>query len=453
MKQTEKNIAGLNAPVLGELRMDKTMKKIVILIFGVCVLLLQACDGNKFLQDALEKLNPPSPAPSKDIAWDDNVVYINPKDKIIDATMGVISGLFSNNGSSIWPRSDITGNGPSSARQMWRVDSADEENYPAGTITTILSANSSPTTAVATGGTLGNVITLIFTTGTAVGDDITDATYSFILTPNAFYGPDSAALTEDMPFEFKLVMPTSTVYGQKWVEKNMYVPIRTTWAAGSAAAGAATGSTATIEEVVDWMIADAGSRAAAAAEARLTGYKSPFNFDDPSGSMSVLSWEPTPDLSKGWARLKNYKLVLTPIYDPDDGDETFVPVAISAPVEFMSNVGSVAVAIEAAVKAGSFGQDPGGSPPPSADPTTGYPAYIQHGGTADVSGILSAGTAAWHMINALGLQSLIGKDQVMGGSKLENETSQQELTLLLGQGTDGSPIDSLTFKVWVKSSP
>jgi hypothetical protein len=423
--------------------MNKTMKKIALLLFCVYPL-FQSCESS-FLKSAIEALHP-VPGVFVGMQWDnENIIYINPHTSMIEGTMGVISGIFQNSGKRIWPDTDLKDNGPenSAGKRAWKLTSSDEVNYPAGTLISILRNNESPSTANGAG---GDLITLNFGNGSVSLGDYDDpdfvpnvVKFSFILTPNAFHGADSVSLTKDTSIDFNLLMPTSTVYGQKWVERNMYGTISTTWgAAGTNAADPAAG-----------MIETAGSLAAYAAEERLKEYTAgtlAFEFDNPDagGSMAVLSWEPTPDLSRGWARLRNYKLVLTPIRDKYEYEEPFAPVAISAPVTFMSNVGSVAMAIEDAIAAGTFGTKPTGAESPAPD-QTGYPYYIQYAGT---EGVEPSGSLA---VNKL-ISELKFTGAIYGSLSclpLENKTSQQTLTIILGPGTDYSPENTLTFKVWV----
>ena len=203
----------------------------------------------------------------------------------------------------------------------------------------------------------------------------------------------------------------------------------------------------TVNEVTDWL-----SGYTATADPSLT-----FEFDnsDPnnSGSLAVKSWNPEPDLSLGWAPLKNYSLVLTPIHDTDDTDPSFAPVTISVPIEFTSYVGSVVTAVKDAMAAGTFGQDPNPDPPYEPEPgDTGYPYYIQHLGDADdPEGLGSGSVAVGSMATGIGFQNLVPLANI-STSPLANSTGQQQLTITFGPGADNSPANTLTFTVWVKAA-
>jgi hypothetical protein len=452
--------------------MNKVTVKIRLLLFCVCAApLFQACESD-FLKSAMETLNP-SPKVFVGMKWSDsNEIYLNPNDASIAGTMGVVSGIFLNGGKRVWPIHDLKDNG-AKGKRAWSIKSHDEENYPASTITSILESNDSPSTETING-IPGDTITLIFESGPGVVE-ITDpdsyppegVTYSFILTPNAFYGADIAALSTDtLTREFKLIKPTSTVYGKHWLERYMYGTVSTSWAEGTLGASLVGTDAASVMAA---MVADAGSKAAVYAEERLNAYayteagSLTFAFDNESaGSMSVVSWENTPDLSLGWASLKSYALALSPIRDEiEEEEEPFAPVSISVPVLFTSNVGFVVSAVKDAMAAGTFGQDPEDEPTVT-DNTTGYPAYIQHlGDIADLAGTASGNAAVLYMIEKLldpessnsgdDVDAFLNVPQVEC-SPLENKTSAQTLTIVFGPGTDGSPTNTLTFKVWVKEA-
>jgi hypothetical protein len=444
--------------------MNKATVKITLLLFCLCAApLFQACETD-FLKNAMEALNP-SPKVFIGMKWsDNNEVYLNPNNGSIAGTMSVVSGIFLNGGKRVWPIQDLKDNG-AKGKLAWSIKSHDEKNYPAGTITDILEANNSPSTETVNG-IPGDTITLIFESAASVVD-ITDpdtyptegVTYSFILTPNAFYGADMAALSTDtLTHDFKLIKPTSTVYGKHWLERYMYGTVSTSWAEGG-------GPTETdAAAVMAAMIADAGSKAAVYADERLNAYADPGSYDtltfvfdnESTGSMSVVSWENAPDLSLGWAPLKSYALALSPIRDASEDVEPFAPVSISVPVMFTSNVGSVASAVKAAMAAGTFSKDPYEVEQPPGS-TTGYPDYIQHlGDTVDPDGIVSGSVAVFYMIGELlgaseNVGVLLNSPQVEC-SPLQNSTGTQTLTIVFGPGTDGSPTNTLSFTVWVKEA-
>ena len=447
--------------------MNKATMKITLLLFGVCVPLFQSCESS-FLKSAMEALNP-IPSVFAGMQWSsENEIYINPKDFSISGTMSAISGVFVNGGKQIWPIQDLKDHGGLNGKRAWRIESSDKVNYPAGSITSIL-APGSPFVGGSVG-IKGDSITLAFEAGSAVMDTFVNAvpsgelfpaggvTFSFILTPNAFFGADAALLvTDTLTRNFKLVVPTSTVYGKLWVERHMYGTISSSW--GKAADDIGSGSGLTSKEAQ--MKENAGSLAVNDVNDWLDGYEntiSPhltFEFDnsDPnnSGSLAVKSWNPEPDLSLGWAPLQNYSLVLTPIRDYDEGDQPFAPVTISVPVKFTSDVGSLVTAVKDAMAAGTFGQDPADGP--TTTDATGYPAYIQRLDDAtDPDGIISGSVAVNAMINGINFQGLVPPANI-STSPLQNRTSQQQLTIMFGQGTDSSPGNTLTFTVWVQSSP
>ncbi|MDR3356689.1 MAG: hypothetical protein LBO04_05810 [Spirochaetaceae bacterium] len=431
--------------------MNKTVKKITLFMLGVCAVpLFHACESS-YLKSAMEALNP-IPKVFSGMKWGDgNIVYVSPKNFSIAGTMGgVITGLFLNGGKRIWPNTDLQDK--DNGKDAWRLVSSKEEDYPAGSIAAILKTNKSPSTAGTTG-VSGDAITLLFgTAGGGIGYDFTGfpasgVKFSFILTPNAFHGADSASLSTDtLTRDFSLLMPTSTVYGKHWMEKHMYGTISAKW--GEDAGGGSVQPGSTKADFIAGMISAAGSKAAAGAGAWLTVYGSTdFEFaDDPAGngSLSVISWETPPELSKGWANLQNYALQLTPIHDTSDTGEPFEPVRISVPVVFTSNVGSVSKAINAAIAAGTFGGDPNNDT---------FPKVLEHMGDADdPDGSKSGSIAINTLIGSLGfsVSSVLGSPPNIETSTLQNRTSQQTLTLTLGPGADESPANTLTFKVWVK---
>jgi hypothetical protein len=427
------------------------------------MLLFQSCESS-FLKNAVETLNP-IPKVFTGMQWStDNEVYINPNDFSIDGTMmGGVSGIFVNGGKKIWPIRDMKDNGPTVGKRAWSVKSSDEQNYPASIITAILKNNSSPSTGAGTVAAVpGDAITLNFGTQGLFMKNFVDSTlntsgeefpargvkFSFLLTPTAFYGADSAALaTDTLIYDFKLIKPASTVYGKHWLERYMYGTVSTSWTNG-------TGDP-------DLMKAHAEGQVATAVKARLglydTGNK--FEFDDPAApgvptttAISVYSWEPKPDLSLGWAPLKNYALALSPIHDSNEGGESFAPVTVSVPVVFTSNVGSVVNAVKDAIAAGTFGKDPDSVTTSPTEPT-GYPDYIQHlGDTDDPDGIASGTAAVLKMIEKVGFTvgSVLGTPQVECSS-LKNRTGAQTLTITFGPGADGSPVNTLSFTVWVNA--
>ena len=445
--------------------MNKTIAKIGSAMLCVCAaLLFHACESS-FLKGAMEALNP-SPSVFSGMQWgSENEIYINPKDFSISGAMSAISGVFINGGKQIWPIQDMKDHGGLNGKRAWRIESSDKVNYPAGSITASL-APGSPFVGGSVG-IKGDSITLAFEAGSAGMDTFVNAapsgdpfpaggvTFSFILTPNAFFGADVALLaTDTLTRNFKLVVPASTVYGKLWVERHMYGTISSSWGkaatdidgsglAGTEAQMKENAGSLTVNEVTDWL-----NGYAATAAPSLT-----FEFDnsdpDNPGSLAVNSWNPEPDLSLGWAPLKNYSLVLTPIHDTDDTDPSFAPVTISVPIEFTSYVGSVVTAVKDAMAAGTFGQDPN----PAYEPKpgdTGYPYYIQHlGNTDDAEGIVSGSVAVDAMIGSIGFQNLVTN---ISTSPLANSTGQQQLTITFGPGADNSPANTLTFTVWVKAA-
>ncbi|MDR2343936.1 MAG: hypothetical protein LBD86_05335, partial [Spirochaetaceae bacterium] len=224
--------------------MNKTTIKKTLLLFGVCAapLLFQACESS-FLKSAMEALNP-IPDVFVGMDWgDENSVYINPGSKSIDGTLGVVSGVFLNGGKSIWPNYDLAASGPNSSKKAWSIVSSDETNFPAGSLVTMLTNNSSPSSAIA-GGIPGELITLSFGTEalcmenfvntlTLLGSETGQVTYSFILTPAAFHGADSASMsTNTLTRNFNLILPTYTGYGKQWLERYMYGTISASWTEG-----------------------------------------------------------------------------------------------------------------------------------------------------------------------------------------------------------------------------
>jgi hypothetical protein len=447
--------------------MNKTIAKIASAMLCVCAaLLFHACESS-FLKGAMEALNP-SPSVFAGMQWSsENEIYINPKDFSISGTMSAISGVFVNGGKQIWPIQDMKDHGGLNGKRAWRIESSDKVNYPAGSITSIL-APGSPFVGGSVG-IKGDSITLAFEAGSAVMDTFVNAapsdepfpaggvTFSFILTPNAFFGADVTLLaTDTLTRNFKLVVPTSTVYGKLWLERHMYGTISSSW--GKAATDIGDSGLAGTEAQ---MKENAGSLAVNDVTAWLDGYAATvdpgltFEFDnsdpDKLGSLAVNSWNPAPDLSQGWAPLKNYSLVLTPIRDSAETEQPFAPVTISVPIEFTSNVGSVVTAVKDAIEAGTFGQEPNPDSPYDPGPgDTGYPYYIQHlGDIEDADGTVSGSVAVDAMITGINFQGLV---QTISTLPLANSTGQQQLTITFGPGADGSPANKLTFTVWVNAA-
>jgi hypothetical protein len=365
VRRIEKNRAGLKAPVLGELKMNKTMKEIALLLFGVCVLLLQACEGNKFLESAAEKLNPPSPSPVS-MDWEPDNIYINPKEKSIDGATGMITGTYRNGGQKIWFKKTSSLNG------VWKLVSSDEENYPAGSIAAILTNNTSPSTH---NGTLGNMITLNFAADTsAVGSiiNVDDGTgsgsvistafatpdaggvkYSFILTPSAFTGADATTVTDNLRHDFSLIMPSYAGYAKQALERFEYGSISVSWEAGSLAIVAAnSGIEPTNDDIAAEMEVIAVGSITTNVETQLKNI-----FEDPDvdkfifgGGDMIAGWQPTLasvissviKAGSGSVDLRNYRLSLSKFtYEDSGGEGDDPPVEVQAtivvPVEFINN--------------------------------------------------------------------------------------------------------------------
>jgi predicted nucleotidyltransferase len=353
VRRIEKNRAGLKAPVFGELKMNKTMKKIVLLL--VCVLLLQACEGNKFLESAAEKLNPSSPPLVVSMDWEPDNIYINPKDKSIDGVTGMITGTYRNGGKKIWFKKTSS----LSQEVDWNLVSSAEESYPAGSITTILVANTSPSTH---NGTLGTIITLNFAADTSAVESIINVDdgsgstvistafvkpdeggvkYSFILTPKAFTGAEARTVTDNLRHDFRLIMPSYAGYAKQALERFEYDSISVSWKAGSLAFETKyPGNEPTDGDIAVEMEVIAGSLAAIAVENKLkTIFTVAVDFysDETSWKPSLASDIISHVISAGSGTVYPDNYELSPFKFTYNVDGSEAQAAIVVPVKFIND--------------------------------------------------------------------------------------------------------------------
>jgi hypothetical protein len=349
---------------------SRTKKQAAVLALAVCLSLILGCE-NEFMKKAAEALSPNQPVKGFNLEWNTDVVYIDP---LSGTLAGTISGLWDNAGKQVWFSKDIAyereWDVPKPAKELAYEQSAD--GFPpgyitAGSITALLSAGTPPHT------TDGDKIEMILSGSAAIIDTTAfdptpyqngGVTYSFILYPNAFYGPDrNNVISEKLEHSFRLELPTKTSYSARVkIEKAEYGSISVSWAEGSAYENA--------QDAWDGMKAIAGSYAAASALQAVqdwdpgnwawtdgTGYSGVVvgvPGTDPPEALAAVSWNNQPDTSKSYAVYDKYAITLSPYYYTDEAATGPVQAVVSMPIEFTSDVGNTVSAIKIVEKAGSF---------------------------------------------------------------------------------------------------
>ena len=314
--------------------MNKPIKKIIKKISLLCVCaapLFHACESD-FLKSAEEKLVPNVPKPAK-MNWDYNKIYINPESYVIDANVGVMKGNISTSG-NVWFKSNL----PSTQGGYWSItgDGANEAGpYFAGSVAALLNGGTPST------GTKSSTVTLNFgTTGTCLtgidqgGFPAGGLPLSFILTPYAFAGGDSASLiTDNLTHDFKLVLPaTKTEYAKAYLERyDFTTSIEVSLAVVNfTEAGDEAGSISAMQEY-------AGSMAAVTAVGSVS-LLLPNATAAGTWGAEVRSWDPSPDKviqafmnDTGTPQNADYTLTLSLYYDAEGQT---LPVKVFMPVQF-----------------------------------------------------------------------------------------------------------------------
>jgi hypothetical protein len=211
--------------------MNKTVKKIALLLFCLCaVTLFQACESD-FLQSASEKLIP-EVLKSPLMTWDSTKIYINPQSYGIDGmmSMAAMSGQLSDTTKNVWFKSTAFTEG-----NEWILSDSNGNDEIVNSVAAIIGNPGS----LSTGGNQSRAITLNFgtvasyiesfagtlETGSFVPHQLftEGLSLSFILTPRAFTGPDSGLLvTDSLVHNFTLVIPTYAEYAKQAIEKFEY---------------------------------------------------------------------------------------------------------------------------------------------------------------------------------------------------------------------------------------
>ncbi|MDR2659350.1 MAG: hypothetical protein LBC27_05100 [Spirochaetaceae bacterium] len=332
---------------------------VFVLVLGFTALVFSACE-NDFMKKAFDTIAGPVPVIPAPIEWNTNVVYVDP---LSGTLAGTLYAVLNNGGRRIWFAKDQT-NQPAAKRWEFKVNTPPPDGgalITAGSLITFLRPSNVPLV------TDGDLMELNLYSEDLDQDFISQAdspdgvSCSFILYPEALYGADRDTVSiETATLNFKVERPSVTVYAKYVIEKAEYGSISVTWAEGSASAALKDPPPDDFEGAVkNEMMNLAGSLAAGSAGfvggAWANTWESDFTFGD-AGSLSAVAWISPPSqlMAKGWAPYKKYAIELSPFFYASDGAASAVSPQISAPVEFVSDVGLAAILISAAAEAGSF---------------------------------------------------------------------------------------------------
>jgi hypothetical protein len=327
--------------------------------FALCfaALVFAACE-NEFMKKAFDTLSGPVEVVPAPINWSTNVVYVDP---LSGTLSGTVTAVLNNGGKRIW-FTKVQDNQPV---KQWEFTANDPtQTIIAGSLAMFLKPDNLPVTSN------GDTMTLNFfsdSLDTANLDALNSpgVPCSFILYPEALYGSDRDSIAiETATLNFRVERPDMTMYAKYVIDKEEYGSISVSWEEGSQSivdaaisGGGSPPEVITDDEIRAEMQRIAGSLAANFADEAAIKWDSDFvtNFVADPGSLSVLSWVSPPNLSKGWAPYKKYAIELNPIiYSNSPAAGALVSPVISAPIQFVSDVGSAASLIKAASDAGSF---------------------------------------------------------------------------------------------------
>jgi hypothetical protein len=381
---------------------------------GLAALIFTAC-GNDFMEKAFSTLSGPEVVIPAPITWNTNVVYVDP---LSGTLSGTVTALLSNGGKRIW----FARTQSNSPYKQWEFTvSSDQTLITPGSLASYIGA---PVTSN------GDLMTLNFFSKDLNADDPVFADVvpcSFILYPDALYGADRDSVSiNTATLNFRVEKPSMSVYAKYTIEKGEYGSISVSWEEGSLSVAASAGEEpppATPDQITAEMQRLAGSLAANSAGLRALEWDADWQnnvvFTDSSGSLSAVSWVLPPNLSKGWAPYKKYAIQLNGFNYSSD---TIPPVSpeISAPIQFLSNVGSAATLIKMASDAGSFASLVWDS---AVDPVPG-----------------NAGSVTT-ILTELGIPSLLTMPPAVDWSAQPAAPGSYNFSVLLAGGTDGSPGD------------
>ncbi|MDR1148343.1 MAG: hypothetical protein LBK66_06900 [Spirochaetaceae bacterium] len=400
------------------IKLIKVLKTNFVFAIVSAALIFTACE-NDFMQKALSTLSGGFgggggiiPAP---ITWNTNVVYSDP----IGGTLsGTLMALLNNGGNRIWFAHEQN----NKASKQWEFD-VGKNTITAGSLAAFIAG--SPTVSN------GDLMTLNFyepdftsITSFSTGDGTIER-YSFILYPDSLYGADRDSIAiETATLNFRVEAATYTKYAQYVIEKEEYGSISVSWAEGSNSitTGIETEIKAEMQRLAGSLAAEKGSAAAVAWAKDAWANFDPIS-DGSVGSLSAVSWITSPDLSKGWLPYAKYAIGLSSILYQNDTEQQRQSPRISVPVEFTSYVGSAAILIKEAGKAGQFG-------------ATGSEIY--------------AGSVA-EVLTSLGVPSLL-EDGDAGttivwspgvGTPEPTDGGEHPFSVILGKGKDTSPGDTV----------
>jgi hypothetical protein len=398
--------------------------------FALCfaALVFAACE-NEFMKKAFDTISGPAEVVPAPISWSTNVVYVDP---LSGTLSGTVTAVLNNGGKRIW-FTRVQNNKPA---KQWEFKATDPtQTITAGSLAMLLQPEGLPVTSN------GDTMTLNFYGGVDVDTvgqafDSPGVSCSFILYPEALYGGDRDSIAiETATLNFRVEKPAMTTYAKYVIDKGEYGSISVSWDEGSKSLASASPPPEDISEddIRAEMQRIAGSLAADSAEIEAEKWDASFlsNFTIDAGSLSVLSWVSPPNLSKGWAPYKKYAIELNPIFATADTSLAPVSPVISAPIQFVSNVGSAASLIKAASEAGSFA-------------SLTFVAGAEDD-PYDNSGSISA---ALGELNISGLFEPDGDSGFSGGTKVSLTSvpaaGTYSFSVELNTGLEGSPKDSVT---------